>query len=128
MFNEEVMKALLSAWRVYDPTGSGMMPAKDYISFLLNLKPPVSLNKDEIKKLLKATADSLKYTYREGYPNQVTESIVTTPRSEKAEHMELVTRRIFIESRDRSIKFTVEDFCNFCRVYNVPLYKHNQQQ
>lgn len=125
VYSDDLVEQLLSVWRVYDPAATGMISPKDYISFLLDLKPPLSLAKDELKKLLKATAASQQYIYRQGYPNQTAEQLATTPGSAKVEHAELITRRVFIQSRDKSIDFTVEDFCNYCRVYNVPLYKVN---
>lgn len=118
IFNEETLEQLVAAWMEHDPDGTGLMEASNYIDFVLNLKHPIALNSQDLKKKLK----SLSLDLRAIYTNMAPENQEANTRAAGFENPNFITRQTFKENREKSINLTVDQFFVYCRLYNVPIY------
>ena len=121
VFNEETIETLIKAWMEFDSEGSGLMDAKHFIDFVLNLKPPIVLSSQELKRKLRSMTLDLRAIYSNLHPMH-SESMDTLSRLEGADLGNFITRQIYKENKDKTIRLTVDQFFVYCRLYNVPIY------
>lgn len=95
VFGKEAVDNLLKHWMKYDPTATGLITAKDYFEFLMNVPPPLRLSLEEL--LMRADVDPEDFI---SYSN----------------------RKVFKRSFDHSLSLTVKQFYELLNVYNLPVY------
>ena len=95
VFGKEAVENLLKHWMKYDPAATGLVTAKDYFEFLMNLPPPLRLTLEEL--LMRADVDPEDFI---SYSN----------------------RKVFKRSFDNSMSLTVKQFYELLNVYNLPVY------
>lgn len=122
IFNEETLHELAEAWLVYDPEGSGLMDAAQYIDFMMNLKQPIAMSTQDLKKKLTTLALDLRAIFINTQASNNVESLDSSMRVDGMDMGTFITRQIYKENRDKTIRLTVDQFFVFCRLYNVPVY------
>lgn len=95
VFGKEAVDNLLKHWMKYDPTATGLITAKDYFEFLMNVPPPLRISLEEL--LMRADVDPEDFI---SYSN----------------------RKVFKRSFDHSLSLTVKQFYELLNVYNLPVY------
>lgn len=122
IFNEETIDQLTTAWMEHDSEGTGLMEASHYIDFVMNLKHPIALNPQDLKKKLKSLTLDMKAIYNNLGHNANAESLDGLSKLDGFGESNFITRQTFKENKDKSIRLTVDQFFVYCRLYNVPVY------
>lgn len=93
------MADILKQWQVYDPEGKGILKTQDFITFLLNAKPPVRLSFEELMK---------------------------RPYVRGPQPKESVNRKLY-SSFNGDLQLNIYQFFKLLSVYNLPVYLHEDK-
>jgi hypothetical protein len=93
------MADILRQWQIYDKEGTGVLKAQDFITFLLNTKPPVRLSFEELMKR-------------------------ASPGNHPA--AETVNRKIY-SSFNGDFQLNIQQYFKLLGCYNLPVYIHEDK-
>jgi len=128
LFSEETIEMLLATWLEYDPDGKGYIEAKQFIDFLVSLKPPLFPNSEDLNKILISLDKELMKIYKPNYPNMHEQVLgIEIPTSRERNSMNLKSRIPYYRSQGSQHIFTVTHFFLLCRLYNIPVYNYNKK-
>lgn len=119
-FDEDRIEKLLKVWLFYDSDGKGYISAKDYIKFIVSLKPPLKIDSDAIGRKLQEMEQTLGQTYKGFYPFNNDVDYQMNKDNKMLAGVSSQSR--YYRSDDESISLSVNQYFLMCRVYNVPVY------
>jgi hypothetical protein len=125
-----VAETLLATWVIFDPQGKGYILAKDYIAFMLALKPPLVLGPDDYGKKYIQMSRELDKIYHMGYPSNEQDGYLDMDAKTAKEREAKIKKSpysIYYKDEEGNKEMTFVKCFTLCRIYNVNLYIHNKQ-